>query len=125
MKAHGMSLNRYEIIAVRYRFYYIKIDIKITLCTLFCHFLHVVNIVYYLLSIQTDRIRTYRVLFGMRCFSYMQNKHFAKSLAAILFTIQLETSSTSPNCFCNVSMPCQRVDKYTKVYVRFLKMRNE
>ena len=85
----------------------------------------VVNIVYYLLSIQTDRIRTYRVLFGMRCFSYMQNKHFAKSLAAILFTIQLETSSTSPNCFCNVSMPCQRVDKYTKVYVRFLKMRNE
>ena len=85
----------------------------------------VVNIAYYLLSIQTDRIRTYRVLFGMRCFSYMQNKHFAKSLAAILFTIQLETSSTSPNCFCNVSMPCQRVDKYTKVYVRFLKMRNE
>ena len=40
MKVHGMSLNRYEIIAVRYRFYYIKIDIKITLCTLFCHFLH-------------------------------------------------------------------------------------
>ena len=81
----------------------------------------VVNIVYYLLSIQTDRIRTYRVLFGMRCFSYMQNKHFAKSLAAILFTIQLETSSTSPNCFCNVSMPCQRVDKCIKVYCAFLK----
>ena len=123
MKAHGMSLNYYEIIAVRYRFYYIKIDIRMKLCTYICYF--VVNIVYHLLSFHIYRIRTYRVLFGMRCFSYMQNKHFAKSLAAILFTIQLETSSTSPNCFCNVSMPCQRVDKCIKVYWRFLKIRNE
>ena len=92
---------------------------------MYLYLLFVVNIVYHLLSFHIYRIRTYRVLFGMRCFSYMQNKHFAKSLAAILFTIQLKTSSTSPNCFCNVSMPCQRVDKYTKVYVRFLKMRNE
>ena len=124
MKAHGMSLNCYEIIAVRYRFYYIKIDIRMTLCT-YISYLFVVNIVYHLPSFDIYKVRTHNVLFGMRCFSYMQNKHFAKSLAAILFTIQLETSSTSPNCFCNVSMPCQRVDKYIKVYVRLLKVRNE
>ena len=123
MKAHGISLIRYEIIAVRYRFDYIKIDIEITLYTYICYF--VVNILYHSPSFHTYKIRTHRVLFGMRCFSYMQNKHFAKSLAAILFTIQLETSSTSPNCFCNVSMPCQRVDKCIKVYVRFLKVRIE